>query len=637
MGGDARPPAPERVVVGLSGGPEGAQLLRRVADTLSGAPGAELHAVHVRESAAGNDVGAARELDAQRKLTVELGGVFHTVGGDDAAAALAQFARNNNASQIALGAPHHRSRNPFGRATVAERLGGSADVDLHIVPLPSATPGAKRRAPSRLGRRREAWGFAVAVALPPLLQLTLDLLPHDLLSTDMLVQLAGIVAVALLGGLWPALVAALLAGLVVNYFSVVPYGSLSVLDPESVLALAIFVAVAVAVSLVVDRSARRSKEARLAGAEARILGDLSRRAVVEGNSVAVFLEQIRDHFQAEGAGLWERRPKGGGGDGADWRLRTSAGVPGPSTPKEADVVERLDDNTALTLAGRVLDQREGRLLSAFAAHLLAMLQREELTRSQHENLRLAEGNKMRTAILRAVSHDLRTPLAAIKLASGSLRSRAVVFTEEERGELLATIESGADRLDRLIANLLDMSRITADAVSPLIGPVYWADAVSEALRETDTGSVQVLLPYNLPPVDGDPGMLERVIANLVENALKYAPGSDVDVTATAGGYGDARIGDVPASELRITDHGPGVPPEDILSVFRPFQRADDTTPGTGIGLGLAVAKGFMEAMGGALLAEPTPGGGLTMIIRLPLSTSAGTTTPKEGRADGSGS
>jgi two-component system sensor histidine kinase KdpD len=293
-------------------------------------------------------------------------------------------------------------------------------------------------------------------------------------------------------------------------------------------------------------------------------------------------------------------------------------------------VEQLDRDRMLTLTGKSLTPDERRLLAAFAAHLLAMVQREELTASQRENLRLAEGNTMRTSILRAVSHDLRTPLAGIKLASSSLRDKTITFSAEEQEELLVTVESGADRLDRLVSNLLDMSRITADSIAPLIRPVYWADAVGEALRGTDSERLRVLLPDNMPPVDADPGMLERVIANLVENALKYAPGSDVVIAGAVGGAGSARIGDVPASELTVVDHGSGIPADKVLAMFRPFQRADDTTPGTGIGLGLAVAKGFTEAMGGLLLAEPTPGGGLTMVVRLPLSTGVAPSSGTKG-------
>ena len=475
------------------------------------------------------------------------------------------------------------------------------------------------RKPRRLGRRREIPAFILALGLPPLLQFLLDLLPHDQLSTDMLVQLTGIVGVALLGGLWPAVLAAVVAGLIVNYFSVRPFGSLSVIDPENVLALLIFVVVAVAVSLVVDRSAKLSKEARIAGAEAAALSDLSRRAVAEGNSIPSFLDKVREHFQVKGAGLWVRRGTGPG-ESAVWELQEFSGEHRPADVSEAGTAEHLDRDRMLTLAGRELTLDERRLLTAFGAHLLAMVQREELTASQRENLRLAEGNIMRTSILRAVSHDLRTPLAGIKLAASSLRDKTIRLGPEEQEELLDTVESGADRLAHLISNLLDMSRITADSVAPLIRPVYWADVVGEAVRGTDSQRLRVLLPDNMPPVDADPGMLERVIANLVENALKYAPDSDVVISGAVGGAGSARIGDVPASELTVVDHGSGIPANKVLAMFRPFQRADDTTPGTGVGLGLAVAKGFTEAMGGVLLAEPTPGGGLTMVIRLPLST-----------------
>ena len=622
MDGTGSWPTRERIVVGLSGKPEDQALIRRAARMLAAAAGGELHVVHVRPSTAGPGPETGKELELLRKLTLDVGGVFHSIGGQDISAALLDFAGTVNASQLVLGTSRRRSLLPPGRGkTVPDVVRNAGNVDVHLVTQSGDSPEKARRTRPRLGRGRELPAFALAVGLPPLLQLALDLLPHDQLSTDMLLQLTGIVAVALIGGLWPAVVAAVLAGLIVNYFSVRPIGSLSVIDPENVLALLIFLLVAVSVSLVVDRSARLSKEARRAGAEASVLGELSRRAVAEGNSIPGFLAQVREHFQAAGAGLWFRDGSGPAGS-TGWTLREYSGVSRQVTVSDRDAVEQLDGDRMLTLTGRELSQDERRLLAAFAAHLLAMLQREELSESQRENLRLAEGNKMRTSILRAVSHDLRTPLAGIKLAASSLRDRTITFKQEEQEELLATIESGADRLDRLVSNLLDMSRITADSVSPLIRPVYWADVLAEALRGTASERLRVLLPDNMPPVEADPGMLERVIANLVENALKYAPDSDVVIAGAVGGSGSARIGEHPASELTVVDHGLGIPASDVLSMFRPFQRADDSTPVTGIGLGLAVAKGFTEAMGGVLLAEPTPGGGLTMVVRLPLSTGA---------------
>ncbi len=226
---------------------------------------------------------------------------------------------------------------------------------------------------------------------------------------------------------------------------------------------------------------------------------------------------------------------------------------------------------------------------------------------------------MRTSILRAVSHDLRTPLAGIKLAVGGLRQEGVRYTPEEEQELLATIEDCSDRLEVLVGNLLDMSRLTSDSIKPLLRPVRWYEVIPGGLHGIDPGRVRVELPANMPEVDADAGMLERVIANIVENAVKYAPESDIVLAGSAGVLGPATVSGRPAGELRIIDHGTGIPADRVVDMFRPFQRLDDATQATGVGLGLAVAKGFTEAMGGRLTAEATPGGGLTMVISLPLS------------------
>jgi two-component system sensor histidine kinase KdpD len=262
------------------------------------------------------------------------------------------------------------------------------------------------------------------------------------------------------------------------------------------------------------------------------------------------------------------------------------------------------------------------MLGAFGAFVVALRERQQLAESLRDNVRLSEGNKMRTSVLRAVSHDLRTPLAGIKLAVSSLRQEGIRFSPDEERELLATIENSADRLDHLVDNLLDMSRITADAVNPLLGRLLWQDVLAEALRDVPAGRARIELPPNLPPVDADAGMLERVIANIVENAVRYAPDSDIVLTARSGA--GITVGSKPAGELRVIDHGPGLPPAVAQEMFKPFHRRGDSA-GTatgradgGIGLGLAVAKGFTEAMGGTLAAEPTPGGGLTMAITLPL-------------------
>ncbi|WP_374199795.1 DUF4118 domain-containing protein [Arthrobacter sp. SO5] len=471
-------------------------------------------------------------------------------------------------------------------------------------------------------------GFILAIVLPAVLQLLLLALTSDRnIATVMLVQLSGSIGVALVGGLWPAILAALWSSLLVNYFSTPPVGNLTISDPQNLLALLVFVGVSAAVALVVDLSARRSKEAARARAEATTLGDLARSAAVSDDTLQSLLEQSLAVFQVRGAAIFQRiySPGDGGSTGGydqPWRMLASAGelAADEADGGGGDNIEEINASTRLVLSGRILPASDRRLLGAFGVHLAAKLERQQLMASRRQMLRLAETNTMRTSILRAVSHDLRTPLAGIKLAVGGLRHDGVRYTPEERQELLATIEECSDRLDTLVGNLLDMSRISADAANPLLRPVRWYEVIPDAMRAVPEGRVRVELPANMPEVDADPGMLERVIANVVENAVKYASDSDIVLVGAGGGLSPVTLEGRPAGELRIIDHGRGIPAERVVEMFRPFQRLDDAPQTTGIGLGLAVAKGFTDAMGGSLTAESTPGGGLTMVIRLPLST-----------------
>lgn len=478
-----------------------------------------------------------------------------------------------------------------------------------------------RLAAPEVGSGRTLAGFVVAVVLPPLLEWGMFMAGSDFLAVDVLLQLAGVVAVALVGGLWPALLCALWSSLILNYYSTEPFGSLEIADAENLLTLLIFVAVAIAVSLVVGLAARWSQEAANASAEAATMGELARGVLAAEDTLQGFLSHVRTHFGMAGAALYapEDESRAANTDEAS-ALKLVAADGTQANPTEdrndGDASTLIPAGLKLVLYGRSLTLREQRLLVAFGSQLAALRQRQQLLASTEENRRLAEGNVMRTAILRAVSHDLRTPLAAIKLAVTSLRQQGIDFTPEEEAELLGTIESSSDRLASLIDNLLDMSRLTGDAVTAHLGPVHWADVIAAALQGTPSDNVRVLLAPNTPPVQADFGMLERVIANIAENAQKYAGDADLELIAMVSGT----IGDFPASELRIRDHGSGVNWDGIVRMFQPFQRLDDTNKGPGVGLGLAVARGFTEVMGGELLAEPTPGGGLTIVVRLPLST-----------------
>jgi two-component system sensor histidine kinase KdpD len=265
----------------------------------------------------------------------------------------------------------------------------------------------------------------------------------------------------------------------------------------------------------------------------------------------------------------------------------------------------------LALRGRTLPAADQRVLTAFAAQAAVALERSRLARQAAEAAPLAAADKMRTALLAAVSHDLRTPLAAAKLSVASLRDTSVDWSEEDRKELLAGAEESLDRLTRLVDNLLDMSRLQAGALNLRLEPIAVADVAAMALDSLAADRSRVTLGDldAVPEVLADPVLLERVVANLVGNALAHgSPNEPVLLTASELG------GQV---ELRIVDRGPGIRPEDWERVFTPFQRLGDRDNTTGVGLGLALSRGLAEAMGGALTPEETPGGGLTMVVSLP--------------------
>ncbi|MFJ8722751.1 ATP-binding protein [Streptomyces sp. NPDC004166] len=596
----------ERIVVGLTGGPEGRTLIRRAARLAEKGAGGEVLAVYISRTD-GLTSASPKELAVQRTLVEDLGGTFHHVVGEDIPAALLDFARGVNATQIVLGSSRRKTWQyifgPGVGTTVARESG--PDLDVHIVTHEEVAKG--RGLPvargARLGRSRIVAGWLVGVLGPTILALLLNTVDLGL-ANDMLLFLALTVAAALLGGLLPALASAAFGSLLLNYYYTPPLHRLTVADPRNIVAIVIFVAVAVSVASVVDLAARRTHQAARLRAESEILSFLSGSVLRGETSVDELLERVRETFGMDAAALLERSSEVG-----PW---TCAGSVGPGAaaerPEDADVEVPIGDHIALALSGRVLPASDRRVLAAFAAQTVVALDRRRLQQEAEQARTLAEGNRIRTALLAAVSHDLRTPLAGIKASVTSLRSEDVEWSEEDRAELLASIEEGADRLDHLVGNLLDMSRLQTGTVTPLIRAVDLDEVVPMALGGVPEDSVELDIPETLPMVDVDAGLLERTVANLVENAVKYSP-LTTPVLVAASALAD-RV------EVRIVDRGPGVPDEAKDRIFEPFQRYGDAPRGAGVGLGLAVARGFAEAMGGTLNAEDTPGGGLTMVLTL---------------------
>jgi two-component system, OmpR family, sensor histidine kinase KdpD len=424
------------------------------------------------------------------------------------------------------------------------------------------------------------------------------------LGDDLLIYLVAVVAVAVVGGFWPAVLAAIVASLLVNWYFTPPVHTLTIADGKSLLALLLFVTVAVTVSSVVHLAALRARQAARSSEEAEDLLALAQTVLGGEDTPAAVLR----HLTQSRGGSAELLEQVGG----QW-VRVAAS--GPVEVPPGGPVLRAAARDGLVL--EVADQERPlspRLQDGLAAQVAAALDRDRLRTQAAQAEALAEGNRMRTALLAAVSHDLRTPLASIKASVSTLRQTDVEWTEADEAALLATIEQSADRLDALIGNLLDMSRLTTGALQPFLRATAIDEVAPVALRGLDGGSdLQMKVPDGLPLVLTDPGLLERVLANLFANALAYSPpGRPPELHASEHGGGVL---------LEIVDHGRGVPDELKDQMFEPFRRLDrsgaDPSGGTGVGLGLAVVKGFLDTIGGAVHPADTDGGGLTMQVLLP--------------------
>jgi two-component system, OmpR family, sensor histidine kinase KdpD len=611
--------ARERVVVALTGGPEGDTLIRRAARIAARSAGGDLLAVHVTRSDGLTGADPAN-LAEQRRLVESLGGSYHQVVGDDIPQALLTFARAENATQLVLGASRRSWLSSLftGPGFGARTIRGSGDIDVHIVT--HAEMGRGRGLPHAGGGltlRRQLIGYLLAALLAPLLTLALVGLRGDLnLVSEALVFLVAVIVVALVGGFVPAVLLAIAGSLLLNYYFVPPIHKFTIAEANNALALGVFVLVALLVSSVVDIAARRTRQAARAGAESELLTTTADSVLRGQRAVEAVLDRVREAFGMESVTLLEREAgkdgaRGRGPGTTEWTEVAHSGTPALTTPDDAQVAVPAGETLSLALLGRTLTAADRRLLGAFAAYAAVALEQQRLTAEAEAARPIAEADRMRTALLTAVSHDLRTPLASAKAAVTSLRSPDIQWTAEDREELLATADESLDKLTRLVGNLLDMSRLQAGAMSVFPRPAGLDEIVAGALEQLGPRSKDVIvdIPDSLPEVRVDPTILERVIANLTSNALRYSPPGRPPLLAAS------TLGD--RVELRVVDRGPGIPAADRDRIFVPFQRLGDTDNATGVGLGLALARGLTEVMGGTLEPEETPGGGLTMIVSLP--------------------
>jgi two-component system sensor histidine kinase KdpD len=434
-----------------------------------------------------------------------------------------------------------------------------------------------------------------------------------------LVFLVVVVAAAANGGLVPGATAAALGFLAFDLLFLPPYGHVKVHDRQDYLSLAVYLLIALVVSGLVGTRERRQAQAEQRERETRTLYELSSRLLVH-DSLQATLERVagtvRSLFDLEGCAVLL--------EGDDGRARLAAAdgqVPADLSEPGGTLVVPLR-----TAGGRVgaivlladpsrpprLGEAELRVLHAFANQAALAVERDRQQEERAQARVLADTDRLRTALLNSVSHDLRTPLSSIKASASSLLDPTVEWTPEQRREFLETIDQETDRLTRLVHNLLDMSRIEAGALDPRLVETALPDVTGPVVRlarSKTSQPIDVDVPDDLPAVLVDPVRLDQVLTNLLDNARRYAGGEPVTVQGRAV---DGRV------ELRVVDHGPGIPEPERERVFDQFYRLrpGGRAPNDGTGMGLAISRGIVEALGGSIRVEDTPGGGATFVVSL---------------------
>ena len=597
--------ARERIVVALTGGVEGETLIRRGARIAARTAGGELLALHVTsaDGLAERDPGV---VAAQRTLVESLGGTFHQIVAEQVPVALVEFARGVNATQLVIGASRRsRLETLFGGSGIGAnviRLAG--DIDVHIV---SHAQAGKRKLPKlggALSLRRRVSGFVLAlVGLPLLTAILTALHSPETITSDVLAFQLFVVIVALVGGIWPALLAAAAAGVLLDFFFVEPLYTVTISDPLHLLALVIFLVVAALVSLVVDQAARRSRAAVRSAAEAEVLVTVAGSVIGGADALDALVNRLREAFGMTSVVLRQ-----------DGEALYSAIDSTLVSEDDIETTVPLGENASLYLRGGSLAASDRKILSAFVSQMSSALVQRRLTSQAAEVRPLEEADRLRSALLAAVGHDLRRPLAAATAAVSSLRSAEVSLSTDDTRELIETADESLASLGSLVTDLLDVSRLQAGVLGVTVGEVALEEIAGDALDELGLGPADVELDLAaVPAVHADAALLARVVVNLLANAVRHSPEGSRPVLATSA-FGD-RV------QLRVIDSGPGIPLDRRDDVFVPFQRLGDTDNATGIGLGLALSKGFTEAMGGTLEPEDTPGGGLTMVVELAAVTS----------------
>ena len=607
-------PAPwearERIVVGVSGGPESDRLIRRAARLAARTPGSDLMAVYVARSdgRSGANAGALRRY---RSLVESLGGSWHQVVGVGVADALGQFARHENATQLVVGSSRRRGLRALlgDREVVARRvtqLGGALDV--HVVIDESAAKRSPLQLPQLgVSRQRRLTAMVMLLVLVPTLTGVLTLLrSHLALSSDLLVYLLTVVLIAVIGGLYPALLAALISTALADFFFTLPLHSFDVASTNDIVALVVYVATALLVSSAVERAARRQRLATRASGEAAAMTTMAGAVLRGEGDLPQLLELVRETFGLEAVSLLER-PRKTPLEGT-WFVIANSGDSPPERPEQATAKAMLSPSLVLAGRGRALPPADLEIFASCATQMAETVRQRRLTEEAASAEQGAGRERRRATLAAATGHVLPGPVATAKQALTSLRALLPASRTEEK-TLVDTAEHSVDSIGVLVQQLADVVQARAGALDVHLRLVDVAEVVSAALADLGPGDhgLDMQISDDLPDVIADAAVLTRIVIALADNALRRNPPGSAPILAAAPSAD--RV------EIRFEDSGP-FPDDGAMesAASEPGYPAGEPPGYNDFVIGMA--RDLTAEINGSLRAEERIGGGLTVTVSL---------------------
>jgi len=589
----------ERVVVAVSG-LESDEVLVEKSAGIASRVNAEVIAVHVTPSTRTRQ--RFVDLDRTKAWARDNGVAVQEIVDDDVATAVVAFAQSERASQIVVGSTQ-RLAPSRSRSVASAIVRRSRGMDVHVVAVDAGEPiHLRRRRKSPFTWRRRVSALAVmALGLPGLTWLLSNLHSRAVLSIVFPVYLAFVIALTVAGGFLVGALSSIGASFFENYYFIAPRHSFVIARAADLAAVVAFLAFSLVASVVVNEFTKRSNEAERARSEAEILTKAAATVATSHDDLQPILDSLRAIFNFGAVELLSKVDE-------RWEIELSSGSLDNASPAVSELP--IDASHSLRVHGESVDPHDRAMLNVFAGRVAVGLRSQQVEREASAMRALAEADALRTSLLRAVSHDLRTPLATIEANVSTLLAQDVTWSAADQRAFLNVIEKEVHRLTRLVTNLLDAGRLEAGVVTSRRVSVEIDDLVASALETIDTQgrTLQIDIPDTLPSVMTDPDLYERVIANIIANACRFGPAEE-PVGIRAG----VNVGSL---DLLVIDRGPGIDQSMVERMIAPFQRLEDD--GSGAGLGLTVASGFVELLNGSMRMENTPGGGLTVVITIPL-------------------